>query len=100
MLVFFLFAFDEYCLQPVINYERRAKYVGLNTPQLEMIYMFCSLAMTPEMCFIQANKNVSMYLSFSQPKVSTAVWDSRGPLEVLKQKLYEFFKYALPGSAY
>lgn len=73
MLVFFLFAFDEYCLQPVVNYERRAKYVGLNTPQLEMIYMFCSLAMTPEMCFIQANKNVSHLLNCERRKTAVGL---------------------------
>ena len=57
MLVFFCFAFDEFCLQPVINHERGSRYCALAPPQMDFIYLFQSIAMNPEMAFVRSYKS-------------------------------------------
>jgi hypothetical protein len=88
MLTFWYWAFDEYCLQPVINRTLIA------TPALEFIFMFLSLSMHPDNTFTKSNKSVS-HFSIHAPLAAHAVyWDTQSPLEAIKNKLYQFFESA------
>jgi hypothetical protein len=97
-LLFFYYAFDEYCLQPVINWTRGQRYTPMNTPRLEFVYMFLSLAMNPDNSFNEPSKAFPQqhYHGLSS---TIPVWDYKGPLQFLKPKLYHFFKAAFYLSA-
>lgn len=99
MLGFFYYAFDEYCLQPVINYSRHSKFLALATPRLEFIYMFISVAMQPEIAFTQSIRTPGHYHSIAQLGTQGPEWDVKSPLNSLKYKLYQFFKCAFHSSA-
>jgi hypothetical protein len=94
MLIFWYWAFDEYCLQPVINLDRRSRTPSLTTPVIELIFMFISLGMHPETAFTKSNKSVSQFSPSAPLAAKGPVWDAAGPLEALKAKLYQFFECA------
>jgi hypothetical protein len=84
MLQFVNYAFDEYCLQPIINYKLIGRKIDrvLSTPVLEFIHQFICLSQHPDMIFEKTQK------SFNQFQTSTfyhsEVWNTKCSLSLLK----------------